>query len=221
MFSRSIIYAIVLGAPAYAWSDIKLDLFLGESKIGTGTYSESFDHHGRKTSVTKLWGKNVKGVKMTITQIKEIDKDGYPIHEEETVIEGTGKQADERNYNVKYDSTGAAILILVTNKRATTERSFVPPPGLSRADASDLWFSKTKPLSGTSIRSTVFDIENMSWQIVETTFVGKRWVTASGRSVEANLIVDIRDGVKREVYLDDKGLPVLMKTGPHRVEKHF
>ncbi len=123
---------------------------------------------------------------------------------------------------VTYDDTGAAQLTEIKNKtKFTTERSYVPPPGYSRADVSDLWFSRTRPVPGTTVSSTIFDIEHARWQIVETTYTGRKSIIVGGRQVMVNEVVDVRDGNTRLVYLDEKGLPVLMKNGQSRTEKHF
>ncbi len=219
MFETTILSVIALCA-GFSQTETKLNLYSGDNAAGKGTYTEKFDHHGRKTSVFRLVGSS-GGVVRTITQTKVIDSRAFPISEEEVITEKGPRSKSELVLKVRYDDTGAAILDMTKDKVSTTTRSYVPLPGYSRADLSDLWFSKIRPTVGTTVRSTVFDIENARWQRVETTYVGKRSIYISERRLEVHEVRDVRDGIVREVYLDDKGQPVLMKSGQYRTEKHF
>jgi hypothetical protein len=220
MTQSSFIVALVAYS-GFGQAETKLDLFAGDSLAGRATYSEKFDHKGRKTSVFRLYGSTDPSVKRTIVQVRVIDSRAFPISEEETIVEEGPRGKSEILLKVRYDDSGAAILDMTRDRLATITRSYVPLPGYSRADASDLWFSKSKPSQGTSISSTVFDIENAKWQRVETTYLGKHWISVSGRKIEVHEVRDVRDGVVREVFLDDRGQPVLMRTGQYRTEKHF
>ena len=204
--------------------ETRLDLFSGDSKIGTGLYRETIDHKGHRKIEFHIWGQRADGTKVAIAQTKLIDDKAFPITEDEKYIEqasGPNGPRTETLYHVRYDDSGAAVFSMTSGKNSTTRRTYPPLPGYSRADASDLWFSKTVPLPGTTVTSTVFDIENQNWQVVETTFLKRTWITVGGRQIEANEVRDIRDGKVRKVYLDDKGQPVLMKNGQLRTEKHF
>jgi len=220
MFKASIIPVLVFAA-SHTEFQTKLDLFKGDLPAGSGTYTEKFDRSGHKTSTFLLKGREVGGVDRTVHQIKVIDGNAFPISEEETIIEKGPKGRYELILKVRYDSTGAAILDTTEDKYKTTTRSYVPLAGYSLADESDLWFSKTHPKAGTTVRSTVFDIENSGWQRIETTYIGKKWITVDGHRLNVHEVRDVRDGVMREVYLDDKGQPVLMKSGQFRTEKRF
>ena len=214
-------FAAFVTCAGFSQAETKLDLYAGDSLAGRATYVEKFDHRGHKTSTFRLYGRGEGNVQRRIIQIKVIDARAFPISEEETIIEEGPRGKSEVLLKVRYDDSGAAILDLTRDRLATITRSYVPLPGYSRADASDLWFSKSRPSPGTSVRSTVFDIESAKWQRVETTFVGKRWIVISGHRVEVNEVRDVRDGVVREVYLDDHGQPVLMRQGQYRTEKHL
>ncbi len=205
----------------FVQTETKLDFYKGDVKAGSGTYTEKFNHKGHKTSVFTLWGQGESGSTRTIIQVKVIDNKAFPISEQETITEVNGTNTSKLIMSVRYDSSGAAILDLTRDKVSITTRSYVPLPGLSRADPSDLWFSKTRPTVGTVVRSTVFDIENARWQRIETTYVGRRWITVGGHHLEVHEVRDVRDGAVRAVFLDEKGQPVLMKTGQFRTEKRF
>ena len=220
MYHASLISAFVLFG-GHTQAQIKLDLFSGDEKVGTGTYRETFDHKGHRTSEFLIKSLDDADKKVSVFQVKVIDAQGFPINEEEHIVEQDGRRRTDRLLIVVYDKSGAAHLTEHHGKERLTERIFMPIPGLSRADSSDLWFSKTIPLPGTTVLSTVFDIEHTRWQKVETTYVGKRWITVEGRQIEANEIRDVRDYNVRRVYVDDKGQPLLMKNGPIRTERHF
>jgi hypothetical protein len=223
MFNALVIPVLVIFAGHRVQTETKLDLFVDDEKVGTGIYKESIDHKGRRTSEFHMWSKSDADTKVSVHQVKIIDAQGFPVREEEVVVqtEEGGKNRMEYVITVNYDSSGNAHAVVQKGKKKSKERIFVPLPGLSRADASDLWFAKTRPLPGTTVASTVFDIENLGWLRVQTTYVGKRWITVGGRQVEANEIRDVRDGASRTVYLDDHGQPLLMKKGSNRTEKHF
>jgi len=220
MFKASVIPVLAIFA-GHLQAEIKLDLFSGDDKLGIGTYRETFDRKGHRTSEFKIWSKGDTGMKIAIVKTKVIDAQGFPIREEEQIVQEVGRNRTERVLTVRYDDSGAAILSEHRGKTRFTERIYMPIPGYSRSDASDLWFSRTNPLPGTTVTSTVFDIEHARWQVVETTFIGKRWISVGGRQIEANEVRDVRDGNTRRVYLDDKGQPVLMKNGQMRTEKHY
>jgi len=201
--------------------ETKLDLFDGDQWVGSGSYRESFDHKGHRTSVIRLWSRADAVTQTTIVQTKVIDSQGFPIRAEETHSERTGKTLRERVWTVVFNSSGEAIVTERRGKRKFAPRTSSPIPGYSRADASDLWFSKTHPQPGTQVSSTVFRIADQHWQIVVTTFVGRKWISVGGRQVEANEVLDVRDGVERRLYLDDQGQPLLMRNGSLRTERHF
>jgi len=221
MFNALLIPVMVIIASHHVQTETKLDLFSDDDKVGVGTYKESVDHKGHRTCEFHMWSKPDSDTKVSVYQVKVIDAQAFPIREEEVIVQVEGSTRKELTISVRYDSSGAARVIETKGKKKTTERIFMPIPGLSRADASDLWFSKTIPLPGTTVSSTVFDIENLVWRRVETTYVGKRWITVGGRRVESNEIRDVRDSNTRMVYLDDHGQPLLMKKGSNRTEKHF
>jgi hypothetical protein len=221
MFNAPLIPVLVLLGGHLLQAETKLDLFIGDEKVGYGTYKETTDHHGHRTTEFHIWSKPDSDTKVAVYQVKVIDAQGFPIREEERITQIDGKSRKDWVLTVKYDSSGAARVTEAKGKAKTTERIFMPIPGLSRADASDLWFSKTVPMPGTRVSSTVFDVENMVWRRVETTYIGKHWITVGGRQVEANEIRDVRDDYTRMVYLDDRGQPLLMKKGQNRTEKHF
>ena len=201
---------------------VELDFYNDGMKIGTGSYEEIFDRKaGQKTSIFKIIGTGKGGGKLVITQTKVIDRSAYPLSEKEVTEEIGGRSPSRTVSEVTYDDTGTAILRLITSKGRTV-RTFNPPRGYSRADVSDLWFSWIPNVTpGTTVQSTVFDIEKPSWQRIETKYVGKTWITVSGHSIECHEVQDIRDGNARKLYLDDHGMPVLMINGPFRTEKHF
>jgi hypothetical protein len=225
MFNASALSTLVLfaGHLLAGHSDAKtnLDLYRGDESVGVGTYEESTDHKGHRTSKFHIWTKDDSERKSSVFLVKVIDAQAFPLREEYHKVENYGKTRKEQIISVIYKDSGEAQVSEQEGKKHLTKRIFMPIPGLSRADASDLWFCTTVPLQGTRVTSTVFDIENMRWQAVETTYVGKRWITVGNRQVEANEIRDVRDGSTRWVYLDDKGQPLLMKNGSIRTERHF
>lgn len=215
---------VLIAMVGFSKTEIQLDIYRGDAKVGGGSYSEKFDH-GRKTSIFILQGKEDDGTTRKIVQTKVIDRNAVPITESETITESGSGGKHEISLKVHYDDTGTAVLVVTQDdhqsRARTTERTTSPPLGYSLADESDLWFSQKQPSPGTTVRSTVFDIENARWQRVETTYVGKRWINLGVHRIQVHEVRDVRDGVLREVYLDDKGLPVLMKAGMFRTEKHF
>jgi hypothetical protein len=219
MFKAAIIPVLVFTASHFQ-SEVKLDCYKNDVFAGKGTYTEKFEH-GRRTSTFHLSGHEKRGIDRTIIQVKTIDSRAFPISEEETVVETGPGGKHELELKVRYDDTYTAILVTVEDRVKTTERTYPPPPGYSLADESDLWFSRLRPVPNTTVRSTVFDIENHGWQRIETTYIGKCWISVGNRRLEVNEVRDVRDGVLREVYLDDKGLPVLMTSGQNRTERHF
>jgi len=221
MLTALVIPVLVIFAGHHVQTETKLDLYSDDEKVGYGTYKETVGHKGQRTSEFRMWSKPDADTKISVHQLKVIDAQGFPIREEEAVVEIDGKKRKDYSITVNYDSAGRAHVVVQKDKTKSKEQIFLPIPGLSKADASDLWFTKTNPLPGTTVSSTLFDIENLVWRRVQTTYDGKRWISVGGRQVEANQIRDVRDGTARIVYLDDRGQPLLMKKGPNRTEKHF
>ena len=75
--------------------EAKLDLFDGDERVGFGTYKDSVDHKGRRTTVFHLWSRADAVTKTSITHTKVIDSQGFPIREEEEQIERTGGTRSE------------------------------------------------------------------------------------------------------------------------------
>jgi len=201
--------------------ETKLDLFIGDDKVGTGIYKESKDHHGNRTSEFRIYSTRSDGSKIRLINTKVIDSKAFPIMEEEQIDEDLGRKHASTIWKVRYTDNGTAIFSETVDKVRYADRIKAPPAGYSRADSSDLWFTQTVPLPGTTVTSTSFAIEAKTWQVVETTYIGRKWITVGGRQIEANEVRDIRDGKVRRVFLDDKGQPVLMNNGKMRTEKHF
>lgn len=220
MLKAFVISAVALSSGSFQ-AETKLDLYNGDLQVGTATYKETFDHKGNRTTEFHIWSREDADDKVAMSNIKVISPLAFPIREDERFVEQIGKQRIVTLMSVRYDDSGAARFTKTLGKTKYSMRIYPAAPGYSRADASDLWFSKTHPLPGTTVSSTVFDIEHPHWEIVETTFVGRRWITIEGRQIEANEVRDIRDGKVRFVYLDDRGQPVLMQNGPMRTTKHF
>jgi hypothetical protein len=206
---------------AHVQQEIKLDLFHGDDRVGSGTFKESTDKHGHRTRVIALYARDDAETKVKIVNTKVVDGNAFPIMEEEEFTQESGSIRSTIVWKVRYDRNGAAVLSESKDRKRYPDRTFAPIPGYSRADASDLWFSKVSPSMGTTVTSTVFDIEHAKWQVVETTYLGRKWIAVGGRQVEANEVRDIRDGNVKRVYLDDRGQPILMKNGQMRTEKHF
>ena len=200
--------------------ETKLDLFRADEKVGSGLFSEKV-HGGHRIRETRFYTKDDAETKVRIINIKVVDSNAFPISEDEEFDRENRGFRSSLEWKVQYDKHGAAILSEFKDRKLLTKQTFAPIPGFSRADASDLWFNKVIPTVGTRVTCTVFDIEHARWQVVETTYLGKKWITVNNRQIEANEVIDIRDGNVRKVYLDDKGQPVLMRNGPLRTEKHF
>ena len=220
MFIPVVIQLVAL-LSGHSQLEIKLDLYRGDDKVGYGTFTESTERGGHRSRRIKLWAKDDAETRIKIDNTKVVDSNAFPISEREEVVRESASMRSVIICEVRYDKNGAAVYSEYKDKVLYTKRTFPPLPGSSRADASDLWFTKVLPSSGTTVHSTVFDIEYAKWREVETTYLGKKWITVNGRQVEANEVRDIRDNKVRTVYLDDKGQPVLMKNGDLRTEKHF
>jgi len=223
MFKFLVIPALATFA-GYTQTVTNLNLYRYETKVGSGKYTETKSGHGNRTSTFEIQSSDDGGTSIHIKQVKVIDTRAFPISEEEDMTEiSAGPKPHvlrKIKLKVRYDDSGAAVLSKF-EEGSWTERTFVPIPGYSRADASDLWFSKVIPKAGTTVSSTVFDIENAKWQVIKTTYVGKKWISIGGRQLETNEVQDVRDGGLRQVYLDNKGQPVLMINREMRTEKKF
>lgn len=87
-------------------------------------------------------------------------------------------------------------------------------PGLIN-DPTAFWFVRDHPKPGDSFGYYAFDIQNLKWNEVDRTFIGRQPVT--GYIGDLNVVKEVRDGVETLFYLDDRAEPVLVVSGDMRM----
>lgn len=94
------------------------------------------------------------------------------------------------------------VEIVSDDKGVRTARTV--PMAQSVADPSENWFWKEKPAAGSMTQAQIFDTGSSTWQLRTTEYVGPK----DG----GHLMRQTTEGLTVETVLDDKGMPLTIKT---------
>ena len=209
---RKITFAIAMMASLFASAQISttpisLHAIQGDKRVGEIVTSFKVSPEGQKVTDTRM-SIDFGAAKAVITISTTIDPLGFPVRKiQKSQI---GESGDKVNIVVDFSKTNARYIREIKGVR--TVENYPAPEGVSTADASEFWFVRDRPGTGSKVKFASFNIDLKKWEIVETAYVGKKTVTVD--SVERNGfgITVTRDGKSADLVIDEKGQMIQMIT---------
>ncbi len=184
-----------------------------DNRVGYATISQNLQPDGSKVVQFRLQLENSNQM-VTITNESRFSSDGLPVRKfVETLVKGSPSKQQVATFN----NEGAHV---VTNEAAGRKVKDVPlVEAASRSCTPEFWFIRDKPIKGDVVRSYVFNMDKLEWQLSETTYKGKKEIKIGKKTYSANVVVEVRDGKTTTSYLDDAGLPILISSGDLKLSR--
>lgn len=144
---------------------------------------------------------------VTVRQETTYDAKGAPVRalQDTTAASVHGK----RQVIADFNPAGAHVIVEENAIRRPRDVSLVPTA--PRADASQLWFLRSRPKAGETVKTYRFNLDTLEWELAEVAYAGREVVTAGGKKWHANKTVTKVDDRTTTSYLDDEGVPILIK----------
>lgn len=191
-------------ACALAQSTVTLEAFQKGKSVGTLVYSRNLTAAGQR-SMTKIdVTQDNKAIKVVLTS--DFDKKGASITRVGRITQG-GEVVD-----FKATFSGSTAHVTVTSKGNTRSQNVVSPSKASSADPTLWWFmGGAKPRVGVRAKYQIFNLVQRTWQDMEATYIGDQKIKVGNKTVNSHVISEKRSTGVSKLYLDDKGMPLVIE----------
>lgn len=181
MMKRLLLCSLAGLVLSVAPAQVKLRVFLGGKPVGNASLTQRLGPDGSK-SVQLSMELTSGDVKVLLRSESSYASNGMPIRKfQETSVPS---QKYRRTRIVTFDSKGANLVADLNGTRTTKQ---IPLDSkANRADMSEFWFLRDKPKKGDRVAAYTFDMENLVWSLVETTYEGQVDLMVSGKKVRAH-----------------------------------
>jgi len=188
---------------------VTLDAYEGGKIAGNIVCSRTIKGQSQ-TSVT-TFNMNQNGKKTNIVMTAIFDRSGATRSRTAEIHQG-GK-----TYVLKATFKGTEAKVAITAEGKNESRTIASTSKASAADVTNWWFTTgAKPKVGTKAKYQIFNIIRGVWQDVDAQYIGDKPVKVGGRTVVAHLVTENgADGLSK-MYLDDKGLPLVIEQPKFR-----
>ncbi len=190
-------------------AQVKLRVATAGKLVGEARVSQRIVANGGKFVELRLQ-MNSPASHLTVTQQSTFDAKGAPVRKVMDVVDPTSHS--KQQVIATFDAEGANLVIEKDGLRSTKKVSLLA--NAPRANASELWFAKTKPEIGAKSKAYVFDLNTLEWNLVETVYIGL--ASTDGFDGAHRIKMTYPDHTV-EAFLDDDGLPIRItdSRGPH------
>lgn len=178
---------------------------------GTASLSQSIREDGTKDVALDLHLVTPDGRRVTTRTKSVYASDGRPLRREQDVVLDSPRWV--RSVIATFTAGGANVVVVENEKRSVHNLPLVRTAPI--ANPSEFWFMPDKPAVGASVQSYSLDLESLVWEPTRTTYVGPGTIALHGESVAAHRL-DSRQGT---VWVDDKGLPLVIEGSQFRLER--
>ena len=199
-----LLFSILVSAPAFGQT--KFEAFADGRKIGTASFVQKIGVDGSK-SVDVRMDLAIGDQKLSLRTQNVYDAKGVPTRKFMDVNIPGGKL--QKQVVATFDKNGANIVQIDGGKRVTRQIPLVETA--PRENASEFWLVRDKPKVGDSVRTYIFNMDAMAWQLQTVHFRGEKSIKVGNRSVVAYLI-ETEGERPSKAYLDEKGVPWLIET---------
>ncbi len=201
-----------------ATASAKIRMVQNGKQVALGTFGFAVTGSLKRTQM--LLNVDANGQKAILRTRSEVRNTGEHVMDElysegpSSVQGGTREKVQVR---ATYDRKGAIIAFQMRGR--DLKRTIAQPDKQSRLDPSEWWFVDRKPTVGTTIKFSQFSTQSLKWLPTTTTYVGVKSVKVGGRTVSGNLLEQQQGGALSRIYLDDKGVLLLIETPGVRIER--
>lgn len=193
--------------PALGAAQIKMSVSLQGKAVGTASLAQKLAADGSK-SVDVRMDLSMGQQKLTVRSQNSYDSKGNPVRKfMDSNIPGGALQ---KQVIVTFDTRGANVVQIDGGKRTTRQIPLVD--SAPRANLSELWFVRVQPKVGEQVRTYVFNMDKLAWELQTTVYRGKKTIKHNGKSVAAHEVETTGDRPTK-AYLDEAGLPYLVELG--------
>ena len=182
---------------------VTLDAFQNGKAVGNVQFTRSIQG-GIQTNITKITSIQ-NGTSTVLVMTAVFDPSGTPLSKGLEVHQG-GQNATLKAILSK---GSAHVAIDAGGKKAT--RDLPTKTATSITDPSIWWFVKTAPKPGASVKYQSLNLTNMTWEDIESIYGGKKAVKVGAKTVTAHQVTQKRQNGTSTIYVDDKGMPVLIE----------
>jgi hypothetical protein len=185
-----------------AHGEVKMGVFIAGRRAGTATLSQRILANGGKI-VDLGMVIDAGGNEVTVRSETTYDAKGASTRKfQQTWTKG---KHDRREIIAGFDGDGANAVIEVNGERTTKHVSLVA--NAPREDSSEFWFIRSVPAIATTVSSFRFNLDTLSWDLVNTVYKGMRPVTIDGKRVMAH----VTESEQGTAFLDKDGLPLRLE----------
>ena len=206
----------VLLSPAPS-SEVFLEVFNGNAKIGVTRYSSLMLSDGGKRSVMDLQ-MNAKGQSGRFTTTQVVNSEGQQESITMVVTQITSKQKVNATMQATISAKGD-VKLLANSQGRRRVRNIAAPKGGSIKDPTEMWFVKIQPKAGATAQFFHFSVENLKWEQIKVTYKGKQSLKTHGQTLMAHYVEQLKDGKMQKMYFDDSGMPILIISGTVKLER--
>lgn len=200
MRSFAIITIGILAALSPA--QVKLELLRDGKSAGFATVSQKLRQDGSKIVQMSMESATATGV-LTFRSESIYAASGLPQRKYQEIA--VPSQKFRRTIVAEFSETSVHVTIDLNGTRSVKD---VPlPKGGSAVDKSEFWFVRDKPAAGAKSKSYSFNLESLSWEQVQTTYVGSVELAIGATKWKANKT----SSEKGVAYVDDQGLPLKLE----------
>lgn len=184
-------------------NQVSMDVFAGERKVGTARLTQKLQPDGKKQVQVSLSLTGAQG-SVTVREEATYEPSGAPLRQVVEMSDKDGKRLV--TIVATFDLEGAHVVTDAAGKRTSAK---VPlGKSLPRANASEFWLIRDTPKVGAKVTYYRLHLRKQEWEQVTVRYVGKRPVKLGGRTVQGHCV----EQGDRTAYLDDTGMPYLLKT---------
>jgi|GEM_PF-3835396 len=187
---------------------VTLDAYQNGKVIGNVQYARNV-HGGSQTNVTTIHTTQ-KGITTTLVMTAVFDAKG------KTVSRRLQAKAGPQSVDVQVTFSKGAAQVSILENGKKSNRTFPQPSQMTTEDASSWWFITTKPKVNVTVKSQNFDIATLKWGEIESTYKGRKSVKIGNKTINANLIAQVRSGRSSTIYADDQGMPLVIEQATTR-----
>lgn len=198
---------LVLALAGACLGQTRYEVVIDGKHAGYATMSQRFGADGTK-SVDLRMELTAGGKKVVMRSQNTYDRTGVPTRKflDANIAGGELQQQTVATF----DARGANIVRIDGGKR--TSRQIPLVEAAPRGNASEFWFERDQPKPGDNVRTYVFNMSELAWQLQTTYYRGRKSIKLGDREVSAHFVETVGDRPSK-AYLDEKGIPWVVESG--------
>lgn len=194
-----------------AGAQVRMYVLLNGQRIGQAVASQKLLPDGGKLVQLNMTMASPGGNTVTLRSESTYTSKGTPkrmFHESQT-----SNPKAKRTVTVSFNAKGAQVVEEVGGKRNVRDVPLVPNAPI--ASKSEFWFIRDTPNLNAADKRYRFNISQLEWELVTTTYTGLKKIKVGAKQVQAHELKSSQG----MAWVDGKGLPHLLEIGPIRLER--